>query len=165
MLLIEKGPELREHYPTSRVGRNGVEQGYKAHVLNAMQMLVICWEHISAQTVARCWLKSTILPGKYHAELATKYKKNRVAYKDRITPTQIVHLCGCLEGLKIGDVEGQQNELLIDVHELQTLFKESVSDQVPMQASSLLQLIISPSPTSRHTQNRCFSTSLQISQT
>ena len=58
--------------------------------------------------------------------MATKYQKNRVAYNVRVTPTQIVHLCGRLEGMKIGEKE--QHDLLVDVRELQELFKVA-SDQ------------------------------------
>ena len=64
--------------PLPKAGYRGIEDGYPANILEAMQLLKTAWDAVSETTVVRCWLKTTILPEAFSSPLVTKYGKKKI---------------------------------------------------------------------------------------
>ena len=42
-------------------GREGINEGKMAHILDAMQLLKKSWDELDARTIASCWKKAQLL--------------------------------------------------------------------------------------------------------
>lgn len=63
--VIDRLPEvetLRDAAKNTGKGMKGIEDGHHANILDAAEILYDVWKGMSAHTIKRCFLKSTILP-------------------------------------------------------------------------------------------------------
>ncbi|CAN8067909.1 unnamed protein product [Agarophyton chilense] len=56
-----------------KAGTRGLSEGYEAHVLDAVEIIVKAWNNVSAKTISSCWIKSGVLPPILEAQLSPEH--------------------------------------------------------------------------------------------
>ena len=67
VLEIETRAERRRLNKHLRAGMRGVREGYDPHILDVATPAKEAWENVSQMTLARCWMKASILPAGHSA--------------------------------------------------------------------------------------------------
>lgn len=61
--------QKRDYLSALTRGMNGFAEGHDPHMLDVTHMVSKSWEEVTDTTIARCWVKSNVLPVPYSAEL------------------------------------------------------------------------------------------------
>lgn len=62
----------------------GLDDGHDPNVLDAAELLYAIWQETSAQSMARSWLRTNVLPDRYNTSLVTKHGRSRAFGKAEI---------------------------------------------------------------------------------
>lgn len=84
--VLDTREELRELYKNRTSGTRGLSEGYQAHVLDALEILQDCWSEVTAETIAKCWLKARTLSPGISEEIRQRYNLNASASNLRPSP-------------------------------------------------------------------------------
>ena len=90
----------REHFSGARKGTKGLNEGFEAHILDAIEIVSKAWAGISERTIARCWAHTEILGTEYTKQLRDRWPRrvrqgrelrvgNDVDVDDKDNPLQI----------------------------------------------------------------------------
>lgn len=74
---IETLNERREANKSKKNGMKGMEEGYDPHMLDVSRLVFESWNDVGQSTIARCWVKSKILPPTMDAELNNEWGKTK----------------------------------------------------------------------------------------
>ena len=58
-----------------KAGMKGLSEGQDPHMLDVSELVARTWEKVSERTIARCWMKASILPVGVHAYLVNMHGK------------------------------------------------------------------------------------------
>jgi len=99
---FENAAIAREHFSGARKGTKGLNEGFEAHILDAIEIVSKAWGGISERTIARCWAHTGILGTEYTKQLRDRWprmvrqgrglsvdKDNDVDVDDKDNPLQI----------------------------------------------------------------------------
>ena len=95
-------------------GMKGLNEGHDPHMLDVSEMVARTWGEVSERTIARCWIKSQILPVHFQADIINihgKVRRNenkvdkcmvnsmvrlvsRLNLESREGPTEFMEICG-----------------------------------------------------------------------
>ena len=94
-------------------GLKGLEEGRDPHMLDVAEMLENVWGSIEETTIARCWIKSDILPKSVNADLLKKHGK--LSMKKNSDPeNDLKNLIDLFKNLRLQRQNGELRENVID---------------------------------------------------
>lgn len=76
---IENQSSKRDASKNRTSGMKGIQKGYEAHMLVVSRISKLSWDDILAESIARCWVKSRILPISVGMGLAEDFEKRKVS--------------------------------------------------------------------------------------
>ena len=87
-------------------GCKGLDEGGKAHILDAMKILVEVWsrddKYATPEGIMRCWRKTNILPARWNADFNNDVgSKSRPVDEQRINPALHDELCALMGDLSV----------------------------------------------------------------
>ena len=73
--MIEDRSQWQEAAKKLAAGLKGLDERHDPHMLDVAEMLENVWESVTERTIARCWIKSDILPKCVNGDLINKHGK------------------------------------------------------------------------------------------
>lgn len=133
ILFLERTVELMDKREVLRTaskgmvdGTKGILNGHQPHMLDAAEIVHEVWEKCCSETVARCWLKASILPLSVQANLDNAVGKVQAQKPDDLSEMlveSILKLC-----LQASDISSCNPDTLNDVLDLSIVSKSQIED-------------------------------------